>query len=91
VKRLIPLDSQIASAQAETTGSQPGSTGVGFAIASSTVTAVVKAIESGATGTTSAATPSGLERGASSPSREREASGSPGEVGAGEGQVAIVP
>jgi putative serine protease PepD len=44
---VIGVNSQIASDAARTEGSQPGSTGVGFAISSNTVSEVVKTIESG--------------------------------------------
>jgi putative serine protease PepD len=44
---VIGVNSQIASDAARSEGSQPGSTGVGFAISSNTVSEVVKAIESG--------------------------------------------
>ncbi len=44
---VIGVNSQIASDAAESEGSQPGSTGVGFAISSNTVAAVVKKIEAG--------------------------------------------
>jgi putative serine protease PepD len=44
---VIGVNSQIASDAARTEGSQPGSTGVGFAISSNTVAEVVKTIESG--------------------------------------------
>ncbi len=44
---VIGVNSQIASDAASSAESQPGSTGVGFAISSNTVTEVVKAIESG--------------------------------------------
>lgn len=44
---VIGVNSQIASDAARTEGSQPGSTGVGFAISSSTVAAAIKKIESG--------------------------------------------
>jgi putative serine protease PepD len=43
----IGVNSQIASDAARSEGSQPGSTGVGFAIPSNTVSKVVKAIQSG--------------------------------------------
>jgi putative serine protease PepD len=52
---VIGVNSQIASTQAETAGSQPGSTGVGFAISSSTAAQVIKTIESGG-GSSSTAT-----------------------------------
>lgn len=44
---MIGVNSQIASDAARSEGSQPGSTGVGFAISSDTVSEVVKTIESG--------------------------------------------
>jgi putative serine protease PepD len=44
---VIGVNSQIASDAAQTEGSQPGSTGVGFAISSNTVAAAVKKIEAG--------------------------------------------
>jgi putative serine protease PepD len=44
---VIGVNSQIASDAARTEGSQPGSTGVGFAISSNTVASVVKKIEAG--------------------------------------------
>ncbi len=49
---VIGVNSQIASDAARTEGSQPGSTGVGFAISSNTVSEVVKTIESGGDGST---------------------------------------
>jgi putative serine protease PepD len=49
---VIGIDSQIASEQADTAGSQPGSTGVGFAISSNAAAQAVKTIEAGR-GTTS--------------------------------------
>jgi putative serine protease PepD len=44
---VIGVNSQIASDAASVAGSQPGSTGVGFAIASNTVAQAIKTIESG--------------------------------------------
>ncbi len=44
---VIGVNSQIASDAARSEGSQPGSTGVGFAIASATVAQAVKTIEAG--------------------------------------------
>ncbi len=52
---VIGVNSQIASDAARTEGSQPGSTGVGFAISSDTVSEVVKTIESGGGGSTQGA------------------------------------
>lgn len=49
---VIGVNSQIASDAARTEGSQPGSTGVGFAISSDTVSEVVKTIESGGASST---------------------------------------
>jgi putative serine protease PepD len=57
---VIGVNSQIASA-ASGTGSQPGSTGVGFAISSNTVSEVIKTIESGG-GSGSSATEPGEPR-----------------------------
>jgi putative serine protease PepD len=45
--QVIGVNSQIASDAAQSEGSQPGSTGVGFAISSDTVASVVKKIEAG--------------------------------------------
>ncbi|HEY5193772.1 MAG TPA: trypsin-like peptidase domain-containing protein [Solirubrobacteraceae bacterium] len=60
---VIGVNSQIASDAAQTEGSQPGSTGVGFAISSNTVSEVVKTIESGGGATTQETEPeSGVER-----------------------------
>jgi putative serine protease PepD len=44
---VVGVNSQIASEAADAAGSQPGSTGVGFAISSNTVAQVVKTIEAG--------------------------------------------
>ncbi len=44
---VIGVNSQIASDAAQAEGSQPGSTGVGFAISTDTIAAVVKKIEAG--------------------------------------------
>jgi putative serine protease PepD len=44
---VIGVNSQIASDAASSAGSQPGSTGVGFAVSSDTVAQAVKAIEAG--------------------------------------------
>jgi putative serine protease PepD len=53
---VIGVNSQIASEAASVAGSQPGSTGVGFAVSSDTVAQAVKAIESGKGVSSSAAT-----------------------------------
>ncbi len=42
---IVGINSQIASEQSDSSGSQPGSTGVGFAISSSTITAAVSKME----------------------------------------------
>jgi putative serine protease PepD len=57
---VIGVNSQIASDAASVDGSQPGSTGVGFAIASNTVVPAVRTIESGK-GVTYASTTAGRE------------------------------
>jgi putative serine protease PepD len=58
---VIGVNSQIASDAAQTEGSQPGSTGVGFAIASNTVASVVKKIEAGEGVSYASATQSAVE------------------------------
>ena len=93
---VIGVNSQIASDAARTEGSQPGSTGVGFAIASNTVAGAIKKIEAGdgvssAAASQSAVQPEGSSGGASpygsrspygsSPYGEVEAGGSGAEVG----------
>ncbi len=62
---VIGVNSQIASDAARTEGSQPGSTGVGFAISSDTVASVVKKIEAGEGVASSSASSGGraVERG----------------------------
>lgn len=66
---VIGVNSQIASDAARGAGSQPGSTGVGFAISSNTVARAVKTIESGK-GVPSASASSGTVQ-AESGSREQ--------------------
>jgi putative serine protease PepD len=58
---VIGVNSQIASDASTADGSQPGSTGVGFAISSNTVANVVKTIESGNGVTYASATQSALQ------------------------------
>ena len=58
---VIGVNSQIASDAAQTEGSQPGSTGVGFAISSNTVASVVKKIEAGEGVTSASATQSAVQ------------------------------
>jgi putative serine protease PepD len=60
--QVIGVNSQIASDAARTEGSQPGSTGVGFAIASNTVAQAIKTIESGQGTSSSATRQAGTER-----------------------------
>ncbi len=85
---VIGVNSQIASDAARTEGSQPGSTGVGFAVASDTVAQAVKKIEAGegvaSASTSRSAVPA--EGGARSPYGGRSPYGSQsphGEVEAG--------
>jgi putative serine protease PepD len=66
---VIGVNSQIASDAASSAGSQPGSTGVGFAISSNTVSEVIKTIESGG-GTSSQEQPEGGSSVQGSPGRE---------------------
>ena len=82
---VIGINSQIASGQSDATGSQPGSTGVGFAISSDTAKQVIKTIESG--GGTTAGTDSGTT---SSTAAGARAESSPYSE-AGTGQGVIVP
>lgn len=90
---VIGVNSQIASDAARSSGSQPGSTGVGFAISSNTVAQAIKTIQSGkgvssAPATQSSAQPEAVDGGqspygrSSSPYGEVEAAGSPSETGA---------
>jgi putative serine protease PepD len=58
---VIGVNSQIASDASTADGSQPGSTGVGFAIASNTVAEAIKKIEAGQGVTYASATQSALE------------------------------
>ncbi len=90
---VIGIDSQIASDAASVDGSQPGSTGVGFAIASDTVVSAVRAIEAGRGVTYASATRQtqgegdpGTQSpyGAQSPYGEAETQGSEGREEAGE-------
>ncbi len=89
---VIGVDSQIASDAASVDGSQPGSTGVGFAIASDTVVSAVRAIEAGRGVTYASTTGQGQgeggygtqsPHGARSPYGEAETHGSEGREEAG--------
>jgi putative serine protease PepD len=71
---VIGVNSQIASDAASVEGSQPGSTGVGFAISSDTVAEVVKKIEAGQGVTYASVQPSSTESEVS-PYAQRGASG----------------
>jgi putative serine protease PepD len=71
---VIGVNSQIASDAASVEGSQPGSTGVGFAISSDTVAEVVKKIEAGQGVTYASVQPSATESEVS-PYAQRGASG----------------
>ncbi len=93
---VIGVNSQIASDAARTEGSQPGSTGVGFAIASNLVASAVKKIEAGegvssastqqSTGQTQTEGGSGSESGLPEGGSTRGSQGTFGEVeGAGSG------
>jgi putative serine protease PepD len=59
--KVIGVNSQIATDESSSNGSQPGSTGVGFAISSNTVAEVVKKIEAGQ-GVTYASVESSVQR-----------------------------
>jgi putative serine protease PepD len=82
---VIGVNSQIASTQAETAGSQPGSTGVGFAISSDTAAQVIKTIEAGGgSGASTTEASRGAAAGAAGGRTEVSpgGSGEAGEVGA---------
>ena len=84
---VIGVNSQIASDSASVDGSQPGSTGVGFAISSNTVAEAIKAIESGNGVSYASATHSQAEsesNGAQSPSGGRSPYGSQSPYGEAE-------
>src|SRR6185437_7336867 len=72
----IGVNSQIASDAASSEGSQPGSTGVGFAISTDTVAKAVKAIESGS-GVSSAQGGSRQEQGGVVPGQEGQSEEAP--------------
>ena len=96
---VVGVNSQIASEAASVAGSQPGSTGVGFAIASDTAVAAIRTIEAGhgvtyaaatgSSGTTGGYGTSPYEArspyGAQSPYGEAEAEGATGGEAAGSG------
>jgi putative serine protease PepD len=87
---VIGVNSQIATDASTADGSQPGSTGVGFAISSNTVAKVVKTIESGQGVTYAEATRSALQSesgdrsespyGSASPYGSEESAGSESEA-----------
>jgi S1-C subfamily serine protease len=92
---VIGVNSQIASDAASTSGSQPGSTGVGFAVSSDTVAQAVKKIQAGS-GVSSSSTAAGQTQpeaqaqapyGMPSPYGEAEATTTePGGAGAAEAE-----
>jgi putative serine protease PepD len=93
---VIGVNSQIASQVASVAGSQPGSTGVGFAISSDTVARAVKAIEAGNGVSSASTTRSAVQSegdgsqsppGGSSPYGS-EGTGGEAEVGGGQGAEA---
>ncbi|HST32053.1 MAG TPA: trypsin-like peptidase domain-containing protein [Solirubrobacteraceae bacterium] len=83
---VIGVNSQIASEAASVAGSQPGSTGVGFAVSSDTVAQAVKAIEAGKGVSSSSATSRSVQvegegaqvEGAQSPYSRRSSYGAEG-------------
>jgi putative serine protease PepD len=84
---VIGVNSQIASDAASVEGSQPGSTGVGFAIGSDTVVSAVRTIEAGKGVTYASATGQSAgdgRYGTQSPYAEAETGGSEGREEAGE-------
>jgi putative serine protease PepD len=86
---VIGVNSQIASEAASVDGSQPGSTGVGFAIASNTVVSAVRTIEAGKGTTYASATGQSQTEGATqtrSPYEERSPYGAQSPYSEAEGQ-----
>ncbi len=85
---VIGVNSQIASEQTDSAGSQPGSTGVGFAISSDTAAQVIKAIESGGGGSSSSssAPQSSGEAASSGQGSTGGEGGSSGEEGSSSGE-----
>lgn len=81
---VIGVNSQIASDASSAGGGQPGSTGVGFAISSNTVSEVIKTIEAGG-GTTGSGQTGGEARAQRSPQEGEGAVESP--PSGGEGQI----
>ena len=85
---VIGVNSQIASDAARSADSQPGSTGVGFAISANTVVQAVKTIESGKGVSSASASPSRVQT--EGGSREQSPSGGPfgeaEEAGSGAGR-----
>jgi putative serine protease PepD len=95
---VIGVNSQIASDQASVSGSQPGSTGVGFAISSNTVMEAIKKIDAGEGVTGESTQTRQQEASTESGSGQSELEGHAAEEGAStggqsgpEGQVVIVP
>jgi len=94
---VIGINSQIASDQSTTYGSQPGNTGVGFAISSNTAEEAIKRIEAGETTSSSSQTAqSRLEEERASPYGESQGGYYEGEEGYGaaseaRGGVVVVP
>lgn len=83
---VVGVNSQIASEAASVAGSQPGSTGVGFAVSSDTVAKAVKAIEAGKGVSSSQAGARSVRSGAEAgEAREREAEGTREAEGAAPG------
>src|SRR5271154_431315 len=82
---VLGVNSQIASDAASVGGSQPGSTGVGFAVSSNTVAQAIKAIEAGKGVSYASATHQG-EAESQSAVGPRSSSGSPSQEAAGEAQ-----
>ncbi len=77
---VIGVNSQIASGAANAGGSQPGSTGVGFAIASNTVAAAIKKIEAGEGVSSASATQAQAQAQGGYEARSPYGSGSPYEA-----------
>jgi len=89
---VVGVNSQIASDAARTEGSQPGSTGVGFAISSDTVAQVIRKIEAGEGVSSASGTQTQSQPGGETPSGGETQSGgatqSPSEAGGSAGTEA---
>jgi putative serine protease PepD len=85
--QVIGVNSQIASEAASVSGSQPGSTGVGFAVSSDTVAQAVKAIQAGNGVSSESTTRPAAQGGGEGESRAQSPFGARAGGGAGEAEA----